>query len=141
MCTLLRGQICAGTILASFEHNWLKSSYNKNDTQRQLVGKSLWLGFRIRVYGQYLGSCFRFRGSIYTVGFSLQFTYCKQEAVNCVAALNQDNHHPCMGLSFYRCHGQLIRTCAPNLSCDYFNQSCLAEGEVAPAVILLHKAK
>jgi len=37
--TLLRGKICAGTILTSFEHNWLGF-------------KSLWLVFRIRVYGQ-----------------------------------------------------------------------------------------
>jgi len=36
--TLLRGKICAGTILPSFEHNWLKYSYDKHDMQRQLVG-------------------------------------------------------------------------------------------------------
>jgi len=23
-----------------------------------------------------------------------------------------------------RCHGQLSRTCVPNLSCDYISQSC-----------------
>ena len=34
-----------------------------------------------------------------------------------------------MGLRFYRCHGQLSRTCVPNLSCDYFNQSCLAKNK------------
>jgi len=27
------------------------------------------------------------------------------------------------------------------LSCDYFNQSCLAKGKIAPAVILPHEAK
>jgi len=36
--TLLRGQICAGTILPSFEHNCLKQSYDKHDMQRQFVG-------------------------------------------------------------------------------------------------------
>jgi len=25
--------------------------------------------------------------------------------------------------------------------CDYFNQSCLAKGKIAPAVILPHEAK
>jgi len=35
--TLLRGKICAGSILPSFEHSW--SSHMTNvDTQRQLVG-------------------------------------------------------------------------------------------------------
>jgi len=37
-----------------------------------------------------------------------------------------------MGLSCYRCHVQLSRTCVPNLSCDYFNQSCSAEGKITP---------
>ena len=42
-----------------------------------------------------------------------------------------------MGQSCYRCHGQLSRTCIPNLSCDYFSQSCLAKGKMTLAVILL----
>ena len=46
---------------------------------------------------------------------------------------NHDNHHPCMGLSCYSCHVQLSRTCIPNLSCDYFNQSCSAEGKIDKA--------
>ena len=46
-----------------------------------------------------------------------------------------------MGLSFCRCHGQLSKACVLNLSCDYFNQSCLAKGKIAPAVILPHEAK
>jgi len=29
----------------------------------------------------------------------------------------------------------------PNLSCDCFNQSCQAEGKIAPEVILPHEAK
>ena len=41
-----------------------------------------------------------------------------------------------MGLSFYRCRGQLSRTCVPKLSCDYFNQICLAKGKMA-----LHRLK
>jgi len=45
------------TILSSFEHNWLKWSCDKYDTQRDhfLGFKSLWLGFRIRAYGKGLG--------------------------------------------------------------------------------------
>jgi len=53
---------------------------------------------------------------------------------------NRDNHYPCMGLSCYRCHGQLSRTCVPNLSFDYFNQSCAAKVKITLAVILPHKA-
>jgi len=53
---------------------------------------------------------------------------------------NHDNHHPCMGLSCYRCHGQLSRTCVPNLSFDYFNQSCSAKVKITLAVILPHRA-
>ena len=34
----LWGKTCAGTILPSFEHNWLKWSYDKYNTQRQLDG-------------------------------------------------------------------------------------------------------
>jgi len=45
-----------------------------------------------------------------------------------------------MGLSFHRCHGQLSRTCVPNMSCDYFNQSGLDKGKIAPGVILPHEA-
>jgi len=29
----------------------------------------------------------------------------------------------------------------PNLSCDYFNQSCSAKGKIAPADILPNRAK
>ena len=68
--TLLRGKICAGTILPSFERNWLGF-------------RSLWLVFRIRVYGQVLGlgvQCL-------VLGFSLQFAKCKQEAANCLPFL------------------------------------------------------
>jgi len=44
---------------------------------------SLWLVFRIRVYGQVLGlgvQCL-------VLGFSLQFTWCKQETANCLPSL------------------------------------------------------
>jgi len=51
---------------------------------------------------------------------------------------NHDNHHPCMGFRCYRCHGQLSRTCVPNLSGDYFNQSCWAKGKITLAVTLPH---
>jgi len=45
--------------------------------------RGLWLVFRIRVYGQVLGlgvQCL-------VLGFSLQFTWCKQEAANCLPSL------------------------------------------------------
>jgi len=41
-----------------------------------------------------------------------------------------------MGLSCYKRHGQLSRTCVPNLSYDYFNQSYSAKGKIAPTGIL-----
>jgi len=47
--------------------------------------RSLWLVFRIRVYDQVLGlgvQCL-------VLGFSLQFTKCKQEAANCLPSLKQ----------------------------------------------------
>jgi len=58
-----RCKTCAGTILPSFEHNWLKWSYDKYDTQidHWLGFQSLWLEFRIRAYNKDLGSSFRFR--------------------------------------------------------------------------------
>jgi len=31
---------------------------------RKLVGMSLWLGFRIKAYGQGVGSTFKLRGSV-----------------------------------------------------------------------------
>jgi len=36
---------------------------------------------------------------------------------------------------------QQSRTCIPNLSCDYFSQSCSAKGKITSAVILPHEAK
>jgi len=54
---------------------------------------------------------------------------------------NHDNHHLCMGLNCYRCHGQLSRTCVPNMLFDYFNQSCSAKGKITLAVILPHETK
>jgi len=33
--------------------------------QRKLVGMSLWLGLRIRAYGQGVGSTFKLRGSVF----------------------------------------------------------------------------
>jgi len=35
-----------------------------------------------------------------------------------------------VGLSCYRYHGQLSRTCIPNLSCDHCSQSCSAKGRL-----------
>jgi len=65
------------------------------------------------------------------LGFSLQFTQCKQEAANCLSALKPLQHLSMdVGLSCYRCHSQLSRTCVPNLSCDYFSQSCSANGKI-----------
>jgi len=40
--TLLRSKICAGTILPSFEHNWLK--YCSHMTS--MIRRDNWLGFR-----------------------------------------------------------------------------------------------
>ena len=80
------GKTCAGTICLhlKFEHNWLKWSCDKDDTQKDngLEFKSLWLGFRIRAYVQGLGSSFRFKGS----GFDPQFMLYKQEFANCLPA-------------------------------------------------------
>jgi len=59
---------------------------------------------------------------------------------SCLPTLKPWQPSPCMGLSCYRCHGQLSRTCVPNLSVDYFNQSCSAEGKITLTVILPHKA-
>ena len=44
-------------------------------------------------------------------------------------------------LSSYRCHGQLSKTCVPNLSCDYFNQSCSAKGktDTAQKMYVVHR--
>jgi len=50
-------------------------------------------------------------------------------------------------LSRYTLHGQLSRSCVPNLSCvpnvscDRFNQSCSAKSKIAPAVLLSRDAK
>jgi len=39
-------------------------------------------------------------------------------------------------------HNQLRKSCVLNLSCDQFNQLCLAEGKIAPGVFILpHEAK
>ena len=42
------GKTCAGTILPSFKHNWLKCSCDKYNTQRQLSWGLRVHGFRIR---------------------------------------------------------------------------------------------
>jgi len=55
--------------------------------------------------------------------------------------ISQSTHLWCVGLSCYRCHGQLSKTCVPNLSCDYFSQLCLAKGKIAPVDSLPNKAK
>ena len=71
-----RGKTCAGTILLSFEHNWLKWSCHMthvtNTIRRDnwLGFKSLWLGLRIRAYGQVLG----LEVQCLELGFSLQDT-------------------------------------------------------------------
>jgi len=42
----------------------------------------------------------------------------------------------------YRHHNQLDKSCVPNLSCDQFNQSCLAESKLALGVFILpHETK
>jgi len=47
----------------------------------------------------------------------LQFTSCKQEATNCLSALKPLQHLSMhAGLSCYRCHVQLSRTCISSLS-------------------------
>jgi len=67
-----------------------------------------------------------------------------QEAANSSPAQKARKPSSMRGLSCYRCHGQLSRTCVPNLSCDYFNQSCSAEEVILPhegGKILPHEAK
>ena len=46
----------------------------------------------------------------------------------CFTAEYLQRKHDLTWLSCYRCHGQLSRTCVPNLSCDYFNQSSEVAG-------------
>ena len=77
--------------------------------------RSLCLVFRIRVYGQVLGLGVR----CLVLGFSLSSLNANKKLLTACHPWNHDNHHPCMGLSFHRCHGQLSKTCVPNLSCDY----------------------
>jgi len=63
------GKTCAGNILPSFEHNWLKWQVQYAETIYWGF-KSLWLGFRITAYGQGLVvQCL-------ALGFSLQFITC-----------------------------------------------------------------
>ena len=49
---LVRGKICAGTILPSFEHNWLVVMWQAWYTE------TIWIGWDLGVYGQCLGSGF-----------------------------------------------------------------------------------
>ena len=58
------GKTCAGTILPSFEHHWLRSWCGTISRDNWLGFKSLRLGFGIRPYGQGLGSSFRSSGSV-----------------------------------------------------------------------------
>jgi len=46
-----------------------------------------------------------------------------------------------MGLSYYRCHDQLSRTCTPSLSCDYISQLHSSKGKLTPTAVLLHTVK
>ena len=87
--------------------------------------KSLWLGFRIRAYGQGVGSILKLRRSVFRLELRKLLADCQR--------WNHDNHHSCMGLGCYRCCVQLSRTCVPNLSCDYFNQLCSADGKIDKA--------
>ena len=89
--------------------------------------KSSWLGFRISADDQGLGSRFRFSGSVFRVRVYPAVHLIQTRS--CLPALKPLQHlYMDVGLSSYRCHGQLSRTCVPNLSCDYFSQSCSAKG-------------
>ena len=92
----------------------------------------------VEVQGQVLGlvvQCLELR-------FSLQFTYCKQGAANCMSALKPLQHLSMhAGLSCNRCQSQLSRTCVSNLSCDYFSELCSAKGKITSGVILPREAK
>jgi len=93
------GKSCAGgTILPSGEHNWLKWSCDKYDTQTDnwLVFKSLRLGFRISLMSRFIGPCFRFGDSafrvrVYPTAHVIGLVY-KQEAANCLPALKPWQH-------------------------------------------------
>ena len=64
---------CVGTILPSFEHNWLKRSCERIIRRDNWLGfKSLWLGFRIDAYGQGLGQVFGLLLQCLELRFSLQ---------------------------------------------------------------------
>ena len=68
---------------------------------------------------------------------SLQFTQGRQEATKSMPPLKLYMWKLANGLSCCRCHNhQLDRLCISNLSCDYFNQLCLAKEKIAPAVFL-----
>ena len=91
--------------------------------------KGLWSGFRISAYGQGLCQVLGLVVQCLELGFSLQ------EAANCLPTLKPLQHLSMhVGLSCYRCHGQLSRTCIPNLSCDHCSQSCSAKGKITSAV-------
>jgi len=72
------------------------------------------------------------------LGFSLQFTQCKQEANNSLPALKPwQNSFMHVEMSHCRCHGKLSRSCVPNLSCDHFDQSCSSKGKITRTLFCL----
>ena len=69
--------------------------------------------------------------------FGLQFTQCRKEAAEKLAmpALKPwQNSFMHLELRHWRCHGQLSRSCVPNLSCNHFNQSCSSKGKITRAL-------
>jgi len=55
------------------------------------------------------------------LGFRLQFTQCRKEAAKSLPALKpRQNSFMHLELNHWRCHGQLSRSCVPNLSCNHF---------------------
>ena len=64
-------------------------------------------------------------------GFRLQFTQCRNEAAKSLPVLKPwQNSFMQLELSHWRCHGQLSRSCVPNLTCNHFNQSCSSKGKI-----------
>jgi len=74
-----------------------------------------------------------FRVKVSRLRFSLQFTQRKQEAAKSLPAVKPWQYLS-IRLSCYRHHSQLSKSSVLNLSCDQFNQSCLAECKITPGV-------
>ena len=71
-------------------------------------------------------------------GFRLQFHQCRKEAAKSLPVLKPwQNSFMHLELSHWRCHGQISRSCVPNLSCNHFNQSCSSKGKITRTLFCL----